>query len=63
MVVKYFFGKTYMSRNNSRNCSCMLFVNGADDGATTCVFFKGCWEVNGTAPIVEDCPNKKDMVF
>jgi hypothetical protein len=30
-----------MSRNNSRNCSCMLFVNGADDDATTCAFSRG----------------------
>jgi len=27
----------------------MLFVNGADDGATTCAFSKGSNEVNGTA--------------
>ena len=29
--------------------SCMLFVNGADDGATTCAFTRGCCEVNGTS--------------
>ena len=27
----------------------MLFVNGADDDATTCAFSRGCCEVNRTA--------------
>ena len=27
----------------------LLFVKGADDDATTCVFSRGCYEVNGTA--------------
>jgi hypothetical protein len=30
-----------MSRNDSRTFSCMLFVSGADDGATTCAFSRG----------------------
>jgi hypothetical protein len=29
--------------------SCILFVNGADDDATTCAFSRGCCEVNWTA--------------
>ena len=29
--------------------SCILFVNGADDDATTCAFSRGCCKVNGTA--------------
>jgi hypothetical protein len=27
----------------------LLFVKGADDDATKCVFSRGCYEVNGTA--------------
>ena len=44
-----------MSKNNLRILclyvprSCMLFVIGEDDNATTCAFSRGCWEVNGTA--------------
>ena len=36
-----------MSRNNSRILFvCMLFVNGAEDDATTCAFSRECCEVN-----------------
>jgi hypothetical protein len=39
-----------MSRNNSRILFvCMLFVNGAEDDATTCAFSRECCEVNRTA--------------
>jgi hypothetical protein len=55
VVLRIFSGKNYMSRNNSRMLclyapgSCMLFVIGEDDEATTCAFSRGCCEVSGTA--------------
>ena len=51
-----FFRKEIIYQETIREClclyaprSCILFVNGVDDDATTCAFPRVCCEVNGTA--------------
>ena len=54
--LKYFFPEKNIFQETIGECfclyapqSCLLFVSGADDDATTCVFSRGCCEINGTA--------------
>ena len=54
--LEYFFRNKIIYRETIREClclyaprACMLFVNEADENATTCAFLRGCCEVNGTA--------------
>jgi hypothetical protein len=57
VVLSIFFGKNYVKKQFENFMlyapwSCMLFVIGEDDDATTCAFSRGCCEVSGTAVII-----------